>query len=579
MALSITVRDELKNLQFYFKKLYFLRFFIPSAMKVQLRTLETIDLEVTNEDRIKSILGLLCASFVRPGLYARFILFCFSGLGRFASGAFMHNVKELANNDLFSQDNIAFMASYDPLTTGLEGLQLLQKSGLKPVDKHYERLAQMMRVTQLKLVPDLSAQFYKAIAAQPALRDYATEIRAMIAVKACYPYVHKLVSVQNISDYRKAIMILAQENLLPEMVQTARVIEQQEARMKQTIVMALETHPLPSEIAEAVVALRKNGQLEELAFEQVKVSAAPVDLAKLIGEFSGLLDQRIWSRLEQHRRNLADMSMSNHIVISAAQRLDVDYCQTLIDLLSASHPFPVSQPSRDMYDDCYARLKPDQRASLVQKWSAFIRTDALSRPWGQVFVDFLKLDITGSHFFVYMELCTALASRADFVTAENAGEIIMIIQQCAKPDELWKRLAVQKNEISVGFLRSLVVHINPQPQHKISPVHHSDDTSSTASDGSGLRHRNISNGNTMTTPLQSSSYAQPGADLENGVVQEKRKPLLVTPYSVKRPVDSARGGWGILGSVAGALGSLMWRQPDDTAAAKKDDDKQYGMYV
>ncbi len=574
MALSHTVLQELQNLQLYYKSLYFLRWFIPSSIKTQLRTLETLNMDAGNEHQIKRILGLLCGSFFRPNWYARIILYWFSGLSRFARGELMQQARKLESDDLFSQDNLAFISGYDPLIMGVEGLQLLKATGVNNPNEKYERVAQMIEVKQLGLASTVSAAFYKAIAEQAVVRNYAAAIKVMNTNVKCNPYIRTLVSACNYMDYARSIVIFAQEKLLPEEENKVGASRKQhdnaQTQFKQTIVRELETQPFPLALASAVLELKNNDQLESCMFEQVKNSAVPVDLARLIKFFAGHLDQQILGRLEQHRKNLAIIARSPNIRLETEKKLDLDYCQNLVNLLVGVGGVTQSALLIVMYDHCYAEMTLEQRPLFVQSLSEFGVTDALIGDCGQAYADFLMPHINNSDFFVYMAMCTVLAKQAELVTMDNREAIFSTILKCVRPKELLARLKRLHGELSIGFLQALVAQINPPPvKIKIhTPSASSDDTASVSSDSPvcGLRQRKPVNGKIGTPQSAYASsdadleqsvdrkviYASSDADLEGGgMVPEERN-------ASPKAATEGNGLGSVLGSVVGGVGGFVW---------------------
>lgn len=559
MSVSPRVFNELQHLQFYFKKLYFLRWFIPTPIKTQLRALEALQMDAAHEREVTALLGLLCGSFIRPNWYTRIILYLFSGLRVFNQGELMRHVRELENEGHFSQDNIAWLVQQESLTLGVQSFRILHATGITPLDKKYQRLEQISKIMQSGLELNVSISFYKTIAAQAGpLVDYATAIELLKTHPRCMPYIKTLLSAKHVSEYARALVALAGVDLLPAMEPDVGALPPALVSSQQTfhkqIVSRLGTHASPLELAAAVLILQKNAQLEPETWEQAHTSEAPIELATLIGAFADCLDLKTLSQLEQHRKNLLKISQSAGIVLNSKQYLDLEYCQTLRSILDV-HPAESTSSLQSLYDVCYAALSPKHRLELVQGLAGLSNTGGLEGPCGATYSQFLSMHVKSPHFWIYMELCTRFAAQLELATPKSITRLIQITQSCVRPQELLERMKTWGGEASItlDLVQATVSMINPPPT-KSKPVSPEgslkDDASTTSSQSNGLRQRhgqNVIKAPTSLVPV----YAKPDADIEigddNNGKEKKKTPPITTPYVPPSPPP--RGFWGTVADV------------------------------
>lgn len=468
MALSIKVKEELQNIQFYYKKLYVSRWFIPKEMKAQLIVLENLNLETASLQDIAPVMHGLCASTFQPSWYVRFIYYWFSGLYQFVNGDLVKNAKVLNNKNLFTSSNLAFTAQYDPQDLAIECVQILRDTNVAVADSEYERIQSIMALRRLGFTTNFTANYsatrlYEAIAKRAHFRDFVPAISSLMASWHTFLYIRCLLNATNVAACARDILRLADAQLLPtqsvyENYLTANKAEEHIAVME-WIQKAVEPSLHSEILVEVAILLNGHNMLNKSTIQALDNSEDPLELAKLIVEFASAakLDLQALNRLEQHRKNIALIRTHGEWV---PDPLALDYCQDFANLLmqvGANH----SAMLISLYHEGYPKIGHGRCNEFVQILKGLHDETALHSDQGAPIYQHLAPLLGQPEFWIHAQFCTIFARQPGFITADNLEEIFAIVATCTKPEELLTRLQSQTSssslELTTGLLKALVL--------------------------------------------------------------------------------------------------------------------------
>lgn len=555
MAVSVTVKNTLQNLQTYYKGLYFFRWFFPKQLKTNVNKLEKLNLNTEKDTVIVNLVNEFYLSLCKPNWYTKVFFFFFTKVYDFLQSDLMQQVTALNDAHLSNAENLTIMLEYVNLKSAVEGLQLLAQTGVSLKERKREVIANILKVRACGLTPELSNAFYKKIAERASQDvDFSAGIKALQRDSRFVPYIKLLLPSTDPKSLALALSSLIPQGLLPVAQDLDTPIpeavawqdeNQKNKRLKKVMLQEIQRATNSCALADAVLLLKQHAKLEEATFPTLVTSSDPVGLAQLMVEFGEDLEQVILPQLEQHRLNLAVITPQR--TVNLLQKKNIAYCTDLTAWLRQTGP--VVSPELFELHDQYYDIFEQERENVRRIMTRLNMREIWDSPCLSLFKEFLAHGTETGQFFVYAELLARFASQPELlVNEEQVKAVFETVKNCVNAAELLKRCGRQSNgDLSLGFLQVLAVQI--KGVHVVPRANYG-----TSSPQQVLKHRRVSS----VLP-----GATNGNDLEGAAPEEKPKttPSKMTS-SKKWPIIN--GVISVVSTVVGYTG--IWSKEEGTTA-------------